>query len=102
MFRLSEHCSSGRLILKLEGRCSSDVVGELESGWQAATQKTAPHTIWIDLTDVLQVDDAARVQLARMHMQGARFVFRGCLMRELVREITQAPCEASSRGGWSG
>jgi hypothetical protein len=35
------------------------------------------------------VDDAARRQLARMHRDGARFVSRGCLMRELIREITR-------------
>jgi hypothetical protein len=88
MFRLTEQCTSGRLVLKLEGRCSLDVVGELEAGWQAAARKAGGHAIWIDLTDVLLVDDAARCQLARMHRAGARFVWRGCLMRELVREIT--------------
>ena len=90
MFRLTEQCTSGRLVLKLEGRCSLDVVGELEAGWQSATHKAREHGICIDLSDVLVVDDAAREQLARMHRAGARFVTRGCLMRELVREITRA------------
>ena len=90
MFRLTEQCTSGRLVLKLEGRCSLDVVGELEAGWQSATQKAGEHGICIDLRDDLVIDDAAREQLARMHRAGARFVTRGCLMRELVREITRA------------
>jgi anti-anti-sigma regulatory factor len=89
MFRLTEQCTSGRLVLKLEGRCSLDVVGELEAGWQSATHKAGEHRICIDLSDVLMVDDAAREQLARMHRAGARFVSRGCLMRELIREITR-------------
>ncbi len=90
MIRLTEQCTSGRLVLKLEGRCSLDVVGELEAGWQSATHRAGEHGICIDLSDVLVVDDAAREQLARMHRAGARFVTRGCLMRELVREITRA------------
>jgi anti-anti-sigma regulatory factor len=89
MFRLTEQCTSGRLVLKLEGRCSQDVVSELEESWRLATRKAGGHRIWIDLTDVLLVDDAAREQLARMHQDGARFTCRGCLMRELVRQITR-------------
>ena len=81
MFRLTEQCTSGRLVLKLE---------ELEAGWQSATHRAGEHGICIDLSDVLVVDDAAREQLARMHRAGARFVSRGCLMRELIREITRA------------
>ncbi|HZA35437.1 MAG TPA: hypothetical protein VE505_10940 [Vicinamibacterales bacterium] len=89
MFRLTEQCASGRMVLKLEGRCSVDVVSELEAGWQSATLKAGEHGICVDLSDVLMVDDAARRQLARMHRDGARFVSRGCLMRELIREITR-------------
>ena len=87
MFRLTEHCTSGRLVLKLEGRCSLDVVGELDASWQAALHKAGAERVWIDLSDVWLVDDAAREQLARMHRAGAHFVSSGCLMRELVREI---------------
>ena len=89
MFRLTECCTPRGLVLKLEGRCSSDVVGEIEAGWNAAVRKADASGISIDLSDVLLVDDAAREQLARMHRGGARFVSRGCLMRQLVREITR-------------
>jgi hypothetical protein len=50
--------------------------------------KAAGRPIWIDLSDVLHVDPAAMAQLGRMHLAGACFVSRGCLMRELVRQIT--------------
>ena len=88
MFRLTEHADSDRLVLRLEGRCSADVVDELVASWVAARLKAAGRPIWIDLTDVLGVDRPARDQLARMHLAGACFVARGCLMRELVRQIT--------------
>jgi hypothetical protein len=89
MFRISERGTPRRLVLKLEGRCSAEVLGELEAGWRAALEKAGGHPVWIDLDDVLLADDAACAQLARMHRGGARFVSRGCLMREIVREITR-------------
>ena len=46
------------------------------------------------MSDVLLVDQPARDQLARMHLSGARFVSRGCLMREVVRQITCPPASA--------
>lgn len=87
MFRLTEHRLPHRVVLTLEGRCSSEVVGELEAGWQAALKAAGDDDISVDLSGVLVVDDAARLQLARMYQAGARFIWRGCLMREVVREI---------------
>lgn len=98
MFRLTEHRLSGRLVLTLEGRCSWEVVAELEASWQAAKRAAGGDEIWIDLSDVLLVDDAARVQLARMYQAGARFMWRGCLMHELVREITHAGVAGEEKG----
>jgi hypothetical protein len=98
MFRLTEHRLSRRVVLTLEGRCSSEVVGELEASWQAARRAAGGDEIWVDLSDVLLVDDAARVQLARMYRDGARFMWRGCLMRELVREITHAGMAGNEKG----
>jgi hypothetical protein len=91
MFRLTEHADAERLVLKLEGRCSAEVVDALVASWIAARLKAAGRPIWIDLTDALLVDPAVRDQLARMHLAGASFVSRGCLMRELVRQITSPP-----------
>jgi anti-anti-sigma regulatory factor len=88
MFRLTEHADAERLVLKLEGRCSAEVVDALVASWLAARLKAAGRPIWIDLSDVVLVDQAAREQLARMHLSGACFVSRGCLMREVVRQIT--------------
>lgn len=87
MFRVTEHRAADRFILKLEGRCSSDVISELDAGFRAALSKAGNSAIWIDLSDVSRVDTAGLEQLTRMHRAGARFVARGCFMRELIREI---------------
>jgi len=47
---------------------------------------------------VLHVDPAAMAQLGRMHLAGARFVARGCLMHELVRQITSNDTGPRSSG----
>lgn len=90
MFRITDLSTPDRVVLKLEGRCSADVVGELEAGWRAAAGDRRRGPVLIDICDVCQVDQAGRDQLARMHRAGARFVARGCLMRELIREIAES------------
>jgi hypothetical protein len=42
------------------------------------------------LSEVDLVDLAGQEQLTRMHRAGVRFLTRGVVMRELVREIAQA------------
>jgi anti-anti-sigma regulatory factor len=90
MFRITEQRGDTRLVLKLEGRFSAAVVNELDTCWRAALQRRDGPSIWVDLTDVHIVDMAGQEQLTRMHRAGARFLTRGCFMRELVREISEA------------
>jgi anti-anti-sigma regulatory factor len=91
MFRITEQNASGRLVLKLEGRFSAACVHDLDGCWRNAVEKSDGASIWVDLTDVDVVDIAGQEQLTRMHRGGVRFLTRGPLMRELVREICQSP-----------
>lgn len=77
-------------MLKLEGRCSSDVVGELDRSWRAVMRKRGNTPVWVDLSDLWRVDQAGEELLARMHREGAQLIARGCLMREVIREITRS------------
>jgi anti-anti-sigma regulatory factor len=90
MLRITKEHASGRLILKLEGRFSAAWVGEVDACWRAALDGRDGASIWIDLSDVYVVDGAGQEQLARMHRGGARFLTRGCVMPELVREIVES------------
>jgi anti-anti-sigma regulatory factor len=94
VFRLTEQATADRLVLKLEGRCSAEALDDLVASWVAARLKADGRPIWIDLTDVLHVDDVMLRQLARMHSAGARFLARGCLMHYIVRQITDQPASA--------
>ncbi|MCA1586634.1 MAG: hypothetical protein LC791_18310 [Acidobacteria bacterium] len=87
MLRITEQRTPDRVVLKLEGRFSSDFVDELDACWHAAAEREDA-SIWVDLTDVCLVDIAGQALLTRMHRAGVGFLTRGCLMRELVREIS--------------
>ena len=90
MFRITEQRGVDRFILKLEGRFSAAWVNELDASWRRATESGDSESIWVDLTDVYLVDLAGQEQLTRMHRAGVRFLTRGCVMRELVREISES------------
>ena len=89
MFRVTEQRAESQVVLKLEGRFSSAFVDELDTCWRGVMEDRGARSVWIDLTDVQLVDVAAQEQLTRMHRAGVHFVTRGCLMRELVREIAE-------------
>jgi anti-anti-sigma regulatory factor len=97
MLRITEQHTNGRLVLKLEGRFSAPWVSELDACWRAALESSDGGSIWVDLSDVCLVDVAGQEQLARMHRAGARFLTRGCVMPELVREISESADVATER-----
>jgi anti-anti-sigma regulatory factor len=90
MFRITEHRGVDRVVLKLEGRLSAPWVKELDTCWREATKALDGRPMWVDLNDVCFVDDAGRQLLALMYRAHVRFVARGCLMPEVVREISEA------------
>ncbi|HSL20216.1 MAG TPA: STAS domain-containing protein [Vicinamibacterales bacterium] len=90
MLRITEQRTPDRVVLKLEGRVSGDWVREVDACWRAAVEANSNASILVDLTEVDRVDLAGQGLLARMHRAGARFVTRGCQMRELVREISES------------
>lgn len=90
MLRVTTLHTPGRVVLKLEGRVSRDVVGEVDASWQIAARDGNGDDLWVDLTDVSLVDTDGQALLARMHRAGVRFLTRGCLIPELVREIAES------------
>lgn len=90
MLRITEQCTPGRVVLKLEGRISGDWIAEVDASWHAAAKACQQASIWVDLTDVCLVDPAGEALLARMHRAGVRFVTRGPLVGELIREISES------------
>ena len=88
MLRITETRSGERFVLKLEGRISGDWVDEVNSSWRSAVA-SGEQKIWVDMTDVSLVDGAGQALLMRMYRAGVRFATRGCVLRELIREIRE-------------
>lgn len=88
MLRITEYAGDGELALRLEGDLTGPWVQELETCWQRASAALAGRRLRVDLTSVCQVDAAGRDLLTAMHAAGAHFVTRGCVMPEVVREIS--------------
>lgn len=89
MLRITTTTAPDRFELKLEGKLSEAWVGEAYESWRAALATSNGSPIDVDLCDVYAIDDAGRALLGRMHRGGARFVTRGCVMGETVREILE-------------
>lgn len=92
MFRATADRTPDGPVLRFEGQLIGAWVNEGEIAWRVVdTEPVGSATaIVVDLRDVSMVDAAGTALLQRMYRRGARFTVRGCEMRELIREITEA------------
>ena len=96
MFRISVHDNPGSLTVQLEGRLAGPWVRELEECWQSTLASQRRPILRVDLMGVTSIDAAGKKLLAAMHLEGAEFLARGCLMRAVVAEIISFDREHSS------
>jgi hypothetical protein len=87
MLRITSQVVGGEHVLKLEGCLAGPWVSELDACWREQMQTN--RRTRVDLTDVCHVDEAGRELMTVMYRAGARFVAMGCLIPELVREISE-------------
>jgi ABC-type transporter Mla MlaB component len=90
MLRITSTAGEEEHLLKLEGCLAGAYVAELAGTWREATTALQGRAIRVDLTDVCHVDESGRELMTLMYRAGARFVARGCVMPELLREISEA------------
>lgn len=90
MFRITSHIRDTEIVLKVEGCLAGPCVSALDTCWRDATRHAANRRIRIDLTDVCHVDREGRELMSVMYRAGVRYVARGCMLPELVREIAQS------------
>ena len=91
MLRITVHDNPGSLTVQLEGRLAGPWVRELEECWQITRTRQRKPVLCYDLTGVTFIDAAGKRFLATLYTGGAEFLARGCLMRAVVAEITNAP-----------
>ena len=90
MFRITTQTAADEIVMRLEGNLAGPWVGELDTCWRNVVVATQGRRVRVDLTALCQVDAAGRELLAVMHRAGARFVARGCVMPEVIREISES------------
>jgi anti-anti-sigma regulatory factor len=96
MLRITIQRADADFVMKLEGCLAGPWVQELQECWsQARAQQDG--RLRIDMRSVCHVDEAGRELMTRMHHAGAAFVVSGCMMPEIVREVTERPGPQPSR-----
>ena len=90
MFRITTQTDDDELVMKLEGCLAGPWVRELDTCWRDVMTGIDGRRVRIDLTALCHVDAAGRELMAVMHRAGAQFVTRGCVMPEVVREISES------------
>jgi anti-anti-sigma regulatory factor len=90
MFRITTQTADHELVMKLEGSLTGPWVRELDACWRDVAREMNGRQLRVDLSAVCYVDAAGRELMSAMHRAGARFVTTGCVMPEVVREISQS------------
>jgi hypothetical protein len=88
MLRITVRGVTDSLVLELEGCVAGPWVDELERSWRQVMEGLATGPVHVDLRSVCHVDARGRVLMTRMYRQGARFVASGCVMPEMIRELS--------------
>ena len=99
MLRISTQIAEDELVIKLEGCLAGAWVGELDTFWRHAARSPTGLRMRVDLRDVCHVDEAGRELMTRMYLAGSQFDTTGCVMPEVVREISESVDVHASHGG---
>lgn len=98
MLRITLRPSDDIVVIQLEGCLAGPWVAELEDCWLHALGSHGGR-VRVDLRSVCHVDEDGRTLMTRMHKAGAVFMAAGCLMPEVVREVTQPEFSVDVRSG---
>lgn len=89
MLRITVQHEDHQLLLKLEGDLVDPWVGELNAVWGHAGALSGARDIRVDLRGIRRVDAAGKDAMSIMYLAGARLITGGCVMPEIVREISE-------------
>lgn len=89
MLRITSAPAADEYVLKLEGCLAGPWVPEVAACWREATALEPDRRVRVDLTGVCHVDHAGEELMTLMYHAGVRFVADGCVIPELIREISE-------------
>jgi ABC-type transporter Mla MlaB component len=97
MLRITPRLADDECVLKLEGSLTVSWVPEVGACWCGFAATAPDRPVRVDLTDVSHVDPAGRALMTLMYRAGVRFIARGFVMPDLVRDIAMAVENGSRR-----
>ena len=77
-------------MLKVEGCLYGAWVPELAACWRQTAAALHGQPLLLDVRDVCHVDESGRQLMTAMARAGVRFLAKGCVMPEVVREISES------------
>ena len=101
MLRITTDNADDELVMKLEGCLAGPWVPELDVCWREAAASHGGRPVRLDMTAVCHVDAAGEALMTVMYRAGVRFVTKGCVMPEIVREISRRAAPGWSAGAAS-
>lgn len=90
MLRITPYAAGREYRIELEGCLCGPWVAELGACWINAAIAQPGRRIRVDFVDVCHVDRQGRELMALMYRAGVRFVAKGFVMPEIVREISRS------------
>jgi hypothetical protein len=94
MLRITMKKMDGELVIKLEGCLAGAWVDELDALWREEARAPYSPRIRVDIRDVCHVDGPGRALMTRMYLAGTQYETAGCVMPEVVREISESVTSA--------
>ena len=96
MFRITLHDGDDVLGMKLEGGLAGPWVRETYEYWLRLAGIRNGRPIHVDLRGICHVDEAGRKLMTLMYLDGAEFMTSGCVLPEIVREISETAAAGHS------
>ncbi len=97
MLKITLHDGPKALTFVVEGKLIGAWARELEQSWQTARSIHGGKALFVDLSDVLFIDEEGRRVLGKLFKDGASFRSAGPMTDSIVAEIT-----GKSTGRWRG
>ncbi|MGD0437144.1 MAG: TolC family protein [Bryobacteraceae bacterium] len=97
MLKITQHDGPEKLTFVVEGKLIGAWARELEQSWKKASSIRGGKALFVDLSEVLFIDEEGKRVLCKLFKEGASFRSAGPMTDSIVDEIT-----GKSTGPWRG
>ena len=95
MLRITTQNADDEVVMRLEGCLAGAWVRELAVSWRETVKALHGRRLRVDLKDVCHADRPGQELMTEMYRAGTQFTAAGCVMPEIVREISSSAAGAA-------